>query len=341
MSALINPAFNYDPVTFVYENQELILPSKSRIINIEFSGFYKKKFHSNKRPKGYLTIFYMYKQEMRELRIFLKQHSNALRVHNHVSNVYSHFASLKTFSHIPKPIICDDVNEVNYMEYVPGSQFTFQVLKDLLLLNTDHMRKMFFNIGQWLKNYHNAVKLQSTFDTSYLKDEVLLKLKSTDLFSKSEKSKISSHLKYLNFDGYFKFKVKSHNDFVMRNLIYTKSFDFYIIDWDAMYNENFETESSVWIDITSFIISLESLQRFAPIIGIKSIKSLTNSFLRGYFYNNGLSDHKNGIENHIYLYTLCYYLGVIGEQPLPTVYKNKFGHRYISKLRSDLVNLKM
>ena len=337
MSVLLKPDLTYDPVTFIENNCELIIPKNSQLENITFSGFTKKAFHSNKRPKGVLTVSYKDEKGLNQVQLFVKQHAHALRVYKHVSHVYSHLSTLKFNAHVPKPIACDEAHNVNYMEFIPGIPLTYTVIKELVIRREKLLLTLFEQIGRWLKNYHDTFKLEDTFILDELKENIFNELHHTKLFNSSEKITIENHLKRLEFDDTFLLLVKSHNDFALRNIIHTKENDFYVIDWDAIFNEEFTVESPAWIDITSFIISLNSMQRFSPVINSRKLKNLTEAFLRGYFDKPGIIYQKQEIKKHLYLFSLCFYIGVIGERPLPLIYREKFGYRYINKLRLNLV----
>lgn len=327
----------YDPVSFIKENIYEILPQNSNVQNISFSGFVKKAFHSNKRPKGVITVTYNDKISEKKLQLFIKQHSNALKVFNQMSYIYSSFSSLNSKAHIPKPLLCDDKNNVNYMEFIPGSPLTYVALINLLTFRRDQLTKMFYKIGQWLKIYHTTSKLEKTTTLDKIKEDVHTKLQTTPFFTETEKEKLTNRLKKTDLEDSYLILVKPHNDFALRNIITTKSNDFSVIDWDAMYHEKFTTETPVWNDITSFITSIQSLQRFSPLIASRQLNVLVDSFLQGYFENIKNAPTKKEINNILFIFTLCYFIGLIGDRPLPEIYKEKFGYRYISKLKKNLL----
>lgn len=331
-------ALEYDPVNFIKKNSRLVVPEQSRIKNISFSGFIRKAFHSDKRPKGVLTVTYEDRNGPNEIRIFVKQHAKAKQVHNHISQVYHHFKSIDSSPQIPKPLLCDEEHEVNYMEYVDGTPLTYFVLKELMIGDKNQLKNIFFKIGEWLKQYHNTFKLEKTFIINSLKGKVNEELEVTGFLKNDDKDRIKTHLNRLNLDDDFLVLVKTHNDFTLRNIIITKKNNFYVIDWDAINNEKYNSESPVWIDILSFLISINSYQRFSPIITASDLAHLNDSFLTGYFNESDIKTLMNGIKDHLYFFSLCYYLGVIGEKPLPVLYQEKLGYRYISKLQKNLIN---
>jgi|SRR5690554_1323416 len=337
MPTTLSPALEYDPVKFIKNNSRLILPAHSKIRNIEFSGFIKKAFHSNKRPKGVITVTYQTSNSENDLRLFVKQHAKAKQVFNHIAQIYAHFKAAGIDPRIPKPIICDEKHDVNYMEYIEGSSLTYILLKELMIGNKIHLESLFYKIGSWLKGYHNSFKLEKTFAINTLREKVTEELNNTDHFKTHEKVTIKANLKDLKLEDDFLVLVKTHNDFTLRNIIYTKTKSFYVIDWDAIYNENFTIESPIWIDILSFLISFNSLQRFSPFITANDLSQYNKSFITGYFNHSDLKLLMKDINSHLYFFSLCFYLGVIGEKPLPWLYRDKLGYRYISILRRNLI----
>lgn len=336
MTGFIEATNSYDPIEFLKENIEEILPPESSIQKISFSGFKKKVFHSNKRPKGVVTIIYKDELAEKELQLFVKQHSHALKVFNQMSYIYSSL-SLGKRSHMPKPFICDDRNNVNFMECVYGIPLTYVVLRQLLLYRGRRLKTTFKKIGKWLNNYHNTSDLGKTANNEVILEKVYANLDKTSYFTDTEKTQIVSQLKNKKIKNKFLALVTPHNDFALRNVIFKATNDFKIIDWDAIYHEKFTTETPIWTDITSFVISLQSLQRFSPLVSKRQIDVLIRSFLKGYFKNLENAPKKKDIKNTLYIFVLSFYMGLIGDRPLPVIYKEKLGSRYIEYLRHNIV----
>jgi hypothetical protein len=86
---------------------------------------------------------------------------------------------------------------------------------------------------------------------------------------------------------------------------------------------------------------LQSFSRFSPLIKGKDIQLLTDSFIDGYFYHNQEKINREEIDKFLYLFTLKYFLGIIGDRSLPEIYKGKFGHIYIKNLKKHLLEGKI
>jgi hypothetical protein len=328
----------YNPVEFIKRHTEKILPENSILVNIKFSGFKNKLFHSGDRPGGKLTIKYLNPSGEKKLQLFVKQHSDAVKVFNQMSYIHGNLSTFSMDIHMPKPYMCDYPNNVTYMEFVSGTALTYKVLGELLLQRANYLTDLFYEIGNWLNCYHQTTRLNKVISISDIKSTVSAGLDKSSYFNSLEKKIINNTIERLNFDNTNLTLVKPHNDFALRNIIYKKSIDFKVIDWDAMFHKKFTTESSIWNDITSFITHINSMQRFSPVITSKQTKILAKSFLRGYFTNIENPYQDNDIQNHLYLFTLCYYLGVIGDRALPVIFKGNFGYRFTKNLHQLLLN---
>lgn len=328
----------YNPVKFIRENLSLILPAGSNVGNIEFSGFIKKAFHSADRPSGYITIAYDIHDRQHQLKLFVKQHQEAPKVFDQMSLIYAGLSAHHLQSHMPRPVICDKAEGVSYMEYIDGTALTYKVIRELLLSRSRRLTPLFKDIGYWLRCYHGTTRLEKSMTLDQVKESVLKGLETTSMFALNEKQILIERIKNMHPENTFLVMVKPHNDFAMRNVIYTKESNFKVIDWDAMFHKKFRSESPIWSDITTFLISVSSLRRFSPLISKKVLKTLTDSFLYGYFGEIESPPHIDEINNMLYLYTIKYYLGLIGDRPLRDIYKEKLGTRFIRKLRADLLN---
>ncbi len=326
----------YDPEVFLKKNLNGVIPAKTVFNKIEFSGFVKRAFHSNDRPNGIITISYSENRVEKKIQLFLKQHSDAGKVYQHMRSVYQGLKLYNQEKHMPKPILCDEKNGANYMEFKSGKALSYTTLTELLFNRKKNLSQLFYRIGNWLACYHEVTRLEKSILVNDLKDKVFDELERTSLFTNDEKKVLEKKIKNLNFSDTYLMMVKPHNDFALRNIIYSSRNDFMVIDWDALFHKKFTSEASVWNDITSFIITVNSLKRFAPAIRVKNINALTDSFIEGYFGKfNRLK--KDDINNYLYLFTLSFYLGIIGDRSLPEIYNSKFGNRFIKKLHQNLL----
>lgn len=327
----------YDPVKFIREHIQGILPAGSEVRNIEFPGFIRKAFHSADRPSGYITVTYATQDAEFTLKLFVKIHQGAQKVFDQMSVIYNGLSAYNLQMHMPRPVICDTLNNVSYMEYIEGSALSYKVLRSLIFRESQQLVPLFRNIGLWLKHYHDTTRLENSMTLDQVKHNVLTGLETTPFFSAPEKQILANRVKSLQPENTFLVMVKPHNDFAMRNIIINAGGNFTVIDWDAMFHRKFRSESPIWSDIATYLISVSSLRRFSPLISSADLKILCNAFLNGYFEGNGAPPDSNEINDMLYLYTLKFYLGTIGDRPLKEIYKEKLGSRYIRKLRADLL----
>ncbi len=115
---------------------------------------------------------------------------------------------------------------------------------------------------------------------------------------------------------------RPHNDFSLRNIFIGDDRNFTIIDWDATVHPKFPQIASFCHDLTLFIINIQSLLRFHPLVSHKKISVLNKSFISGYFkesfpYN---SEKMNFI---YYVFALTYYTGLIIDRPLYEIYRKR------------------
>ena len=127
-----------------------------------------------------------------------------------------------------------------------------------------------------------------------------------------------------------------HNDFSLRNILNTKNRNFKIIDWDAMIHESFPDKAPAWHDVTCLFINIQSLIRFYPLINKKNINRMSWSFIYGYSKNNH-SYNNDDLNKFLWCFSFAYYLGLIGDRPLPKIYKSKISRRYIKILHNYLI----
>ncbi len=333
---MIHESREYDPVNFIEKNINLILPENSILKEITFSGYIKRRFHTNNRPNGIVTIVYQKNNKENEIKLFLKQHENAKKVFDHMQSIYQKLDDSQANKHIPKPIICDNKQNANYMECFKGYTLKYTLFHDIALGRKKKITLLFNDIGHWLSIYHKKSKVQSKFKVKKIKKNVQKTLEKSIYFNENEKEKISTLLNEINFKKKTLSFITPHNDFALRNIICIKSGGFVVIDWDAAFHEKFPTEAPIWHDITSFFINVLSFSRFYPVIRSSTIKELINSFIEGYFRDNTKFD-KEDINHFLYLYSLSYYLGIIGDRPLPEIYKTKLGSKFIKSLHKKFI----
>lgn len=329
----------YNPAEFIRNNVDKILPARSRIKDIVFNGYEFKAFHSQDRPIGLVVVDYISAEESEErLEIFVKHSGNASFVHNSMSRLYNKLKKEDGQPHIPKPILYDEPHHANFMEFFEGTELKYRTLLHLALSRRRKMAELFQGIGKWLHGFHQLSKMEKTISISGLKDEITAKLEKTAYFTGPEKETIRSILvNQINPSIDELYLVKPHNDFTLRNILHVKPDDFVVVDWDAMFHKKFPSEAPIWNDITYFVLNILSLARFPIFITGKDVDTLANAFIKGYFRNDANDFHEDDIPPILYLFTLRYYLGLIGDRSLPQIYSAKLGKLFLRSLKKKIL----
>jgi hypothetical protein len=333
----------YNPINFLKEHLKHLLPNLSSIEDITFPGYEKRAFHSGDRPSGLIEIDYTtQEQERKKFHVFIKHHRNACEIFSSMSTIYEKMKEAGQGSHMPRPYLCDMDNEANYMEYVKGTDLKYTTFLSLALSRRIKLKKMFYGIGKWLHTFHQAVPTGNSVKYSKIQSSIEKNLDRSTFFNETEKQQIRHKLadKITTIPDTFSL-VTPHNDFALRNIIHVKPENFVIIDWDAMFHTKFASEAPIWNDITTLIINVLSLSRFSPIVTKKDVQQLADSFLNGYFeLETGESD-RSGIMDSLYIFTLSFYLGIIGDRPFPEIYKGRIQSIYLERLKKNLVKGKV
>ena len=333
----------YTPVEYLKKNLDLILPQNSKIENINFPGYVKKAFHSNDRPSGLVIVDYInHKQAKKKFYVYVKHHRNAWGIFTNMSQIYLKLEEMGQAGHMPRPYLCDQDHEAIFMEYTGGTDLKYTTFLYLALNRRIKLRKIFYEIGKWLKSFHQAVPTGNVVESSVIKNNINKALDGTAYFSQIEKQQIRFNLekKMISIPSAFSL-IRPHNDFALRNIIHMKPDDFVVIDWDAMYHSKFPSEAPIWNDITTLVLSLLSFGRFSPVIGRMEVQNLADSFIKGYFDEESDLIGSKSLNDQLYIFTLCYYLGIIGDRPLPVIYKEKFGFIYLNRMKNNLLNGKV
>jgi hypothetical protein len=329
----------YDPVNFLKKHLNLILPQDSHLESIYFPGYVKKAFHSVDRPSGLVIVDYSSpKQAKEKLYLYIKHHRNACGIYNNMSQIYMELEKLGQADHMPRPYLCDKDHDAIYMEYTKGIDIKYITFLYLALNRRIKLRKIFFEIGNWLNSFHQAVPTGEVVEFSEIESNIYKALDGTAFFNETEKQQIRHKIEEKSKTVPTAFSlVRPHNDFALRNIIYLKPDDFVVIDWDAMYHKKFPSEAPIWNDITTLVLNVISLGRFSPIITNSDVQKLADSFMNGYFERDSGSTDRKSLMDQLYIFTLCYYLGIIGDRPLPEIYKGKLGFIYLDRLKKNLL----
>jgi hypothetical protein len=342
MPEVINTA-KYNPVDYLKTYINLILPPNSQINAINFQGYVNRAFHSVDRPSGLVIVDYTSQKHTKEkFYFFIKHHRNACGIFNKMSQIYEKLKELGQASHMPRPYLCDMNHDTIYMQYLKGTDLKYTALGYLALSRGMKLSNMFYNIGIWLHSFHDIVSTGTSVELGEIKDSIERKLESTAFFTETEKRQIRQKLaeKISAVPDTFSL-VRPHNDFALRNIMLVKQDDFVVIDWDAMLHPKFAKMAPIWNDITTFVISILSFSRFSPLISRRDVQKLADSFLSGYFEGVTGNLDKASYKVCLYIFTLCYYLGIIGDRSLPEIYKGKIQIIYLESLKKNLLQGKV
>jgi hypothetical protein len=333
----------YNPVNYLKKHLSRILPHNSNIDDISFPGYKKRAFHSFDRPSGLIQVDYTTQDhEKKKFFVFVKHHKNACGIFTSMSHIYQKLEEAGEAGHMPKPYLCDTEHEANYMEYVKGTDLKYTAFLYLALSRRRKLEKIFYDIGKWLQAFHQAVPTANSIKFSDIKLDIENSLDQSVYFNETEKQQIRHKLdeKINSVPESFSL-VRPHNDFALRNIIHLKPDDFVIIDWDAMFHSKFPSEAPVWNDITTLTINVLSLSRFSPVITRRNVRKLADSFLKGYFESLYGKFDKSRTMDSLFVFALCYYLGVIGDRPLPAIYKGRLNSIYLDRLKKNLLKGKV
>ena len=333
----------YSPVDFLKPHLNLILPPNSKIEAINFQGYVNRAFHSVDRPNGLVVVDFTTQKKTREkFYLFVKHHRNACGIFTNMSQIYEKLEESGQASHMPRPYLCDKDHDTIYMEYLKGTDLKYTTFLYLALSRRIKLSKLFYNIGKWLHSFHKAVSTGSSAHLSEITSSIDKKLDGTVFFNDTEKRQIRRKLagKYNSVPDVFSL-VRPHNDFALRNIMLVGQDKFVVIDWDAMLHSKFQTKAPIWNDITTFAISILSLSRFSPLISRKDVQKLTDSFFDGYFEGESGKTDRAGYKESLYIFTLCYYLGIIGDRSMPEIYKGRVQIIYLEYLKNNLLQGKV
>lgn len=234
-------------------------------------------------------------------------------------------------------------SEYNYiiMEYIGGTILLKRVLTMLGMRSYRSLAKIFSDIGISLARFHNIAndnKQRKSLNDIVI--PILEKINETNYFSLCEKEKIRNNLiKNMNLIGCdCEISItRLYNDWTIRNMVVTKSKELKLIDPDAMIHPNFPKRDTIWNDISTFIINIESLSRFYPFFNNNHLYYLNNVFLNGYFSSSKNCLTAEEINFFYYFTVLKFYLGLV-ERPLEIIYRDPFSSRYIKKLKTQLIS---
>jgi len=217
----------------------------------------------NKRDYSSRKKFYLYTEDQR---YFLKFVGNDIA--KNVAELYVKIMQHQQLNrHFPQLM----ANEEGWLiyQYINGQQLVKYFLKRFYKGSFGETLKIIYSIGNFLSIYHKAF-IQDLIPARDFLKPYLIKLNLP-----SENEELSDKVPI----------VKTYNDFTMRNILITKSKEFFCIDIDAAFHPQFPHYTMPYHDISITILNILSLAIVPPFFS-KKIKKTTSEFLTGYFHNN-------------------------------------------------------
>jgi tRNA A-37 threonylcarbamoyl transferase component Bud32 len=316
------------------------------ITTIEMEQLRNKNTYST-RLGAMITVEYINKRNQKSIiKLWAKKVEKPEAAFTSINTLYQLTINAGIQDPIPKPYLYDSDTNIVVMEAISGENLRNILYKHASFIDFFHEKNIinsFYDIGKWLGQFS---KVSSTGKNETLKSYILPlleKLKSDESFNKNERKKVEKNiLKILNAPIskiYFP-QVKPHNDFTLRN-IFINDDGFNIIDWDSMVHPCFPEETLCWWDVTCFILNIQSLLRYSPLVSKNRINNLCKVFVDGYISSNREFSSVNTndyFDSIMYVFTLKYWLKIDTDRPLYEIYNNNLGWRYINTLKSSLTN---
>ncbi len=337
--------FSYNPESFIQLEIRKVLPDTAiEVINIDFSGYLQKWFHTGNRPVGFIEITYKDQYEgIKKEKLFIKIHNEAEKAFNSINKLYKEINNEQVINKIPKPIICDYDNNAMFFQYVEGIPLNQYIARRLLYKRSAHTTEIactLKEVGGWLSCFHEATKIRRTTTLSSLTAQITDCLRGKNDLNNNERNilenTLNMHANVLDQNELLA-HVQTHKDFNLRNVFIIDNKRFHVIDWDAMVHSEFRNAFSIWVDVTKFTISIKSLTRFRPVLSRKIVNNFLTSFLKGYFGDRYQKNNKE-FNYLLWTFTLLFFIGLIADRSLPDMYTNILGNRFISDLKENLLS---
>lgn len=329
---------------FVKSNlRSFSIDAMSSNVTVCVSDFRKRMFHYEDRPCTSLILKYRDLTNYKiNKNIWIKKVDEPEKAFHQMIDVYKRLESCGLNSHMPVPFCFDKKSGFVFVNQVFGTSLSIITCQHVLLRFKhlpEWLHRVYYDIGKWLSKYHDMMRVpQKTLFTNIL-DELRSTLRDKACFKAHEKQILQKHLIRIQQEisnDYIMTLTRPHNDFVLRNIIIGKDHNFTVIDWDAMIHPQFPQIAPFWHDVSTFVINVQSLQRFHPLVSRRKIKALIKSFLAGYFEETSLYIPPK-IEDVLWVYMLCYFIGLIGDRPLYQIYRKRLCFRYSKRLRKQLL----
>lgn len=327
----------------IQENIDQFLKhDEEHLLRIKVEDIRRQNLCSN-RFGGLCTVEYWNSNQELVKRVYwIKRVEDPERFFAELSSVYNSLERAGLHSNMTKPYLFDLDSSVVCISHFSGSSLLKETLRHLLSLHRSMPQQLiesYYDIGKWLQQYHEVMASAETM-MSMADILVLLcdALERDSYFDWEGKGILMRHIDGIRDSaiGDLTFVlVRTHNDFTLRNILLSDT-GFGIIDWDAMVHPKFPDRAPVWNELSCFLLNLQSMLRFYPLISRSNIHKLQWSFLDGYFDKSTLAKDENFLEL-FFVFTLRFFFGIDSDRPLSQIYRPRLGRRYLRFLEKSLL----
>ena len=258
--------------------------------------------------------------------------------------VYRLLQNAELQSPMPKPFFVDRATDLIFMERIEGESLLTQVLRNCIWtgkFSHSECCRTFGSIGRWLSEFHNVTANGGTTKIVSMLPEIESHLSQDIHFGVKEKARLRKELEWVSKNpiAHLEFPVVIlHNGLILRNFLANDA-EFHVVDWDAMAAHHVPRPAICWWDLTTLIMSIESLLRFHPVLNKRRLEELCNALWKGYV--DGIMAPSFSLEEFrttiMFALALRYYSGLGGHPPLYRIYRKRLGWRYTRALRRKLL----
>lgn len=317
-----------------------LLSSKEEFTGLSVSGFHRQNRYSSRLACKCTLTFRTLDGQQKKRIVWAKKVNLPEKSYQTLLTVWSALDQKNLSECVTRPYWYDNYLGIIYIENIDGSSLLEKTLVHGVLGGSrpkESLSRLYLDLGTWLSDFHISLTSPKYSSLYQVKAQIKTALDSTSWLTPWEKTKFKRRL--LNTGNARKnirlALVRPHNDFSLRNILVSGN-QFGIIDWDAMVHPHLPDLAPAWYEISFFLINLQSLLRFHPIISKPFIAALKNEFLRGYF--SAIPIDLGTQEMMLYLFTLRHFLGLDSDRTLPRIYRSRFGKRYIRLLKRALLS---
>jgi hypothetical protein len=332
----------------VLENLYRIGPNATReAVRVTVTGLKRPNWHSTQAACAVTVRFTDRLAQPRTIDLWVKQVGKGRRVDeafDAMDVVYQLLQNANLQRPMPRPLFFDRATNLIFLERVEGGSLLTHALKTCMSPGkSSHLEccRTLHSIGRWLSEFHNVTANGRTTRIVSMLPEIESSLSKDVHFDAKEKIQLGDQLKRVSQSSvsYLEFPVvTSHNRLGLRNIL-SRCREFHIVDWDAMVATRVPRPAICWWDLTTLLMSIESLLRFHPVLSKRRVGELCNALWKGYV--GGIMAPSVSLEDFrttiMFPILMRYYGGFGGERSLHRLYRRRMGWRYARDLRGKLL----